>query len=123
MGVIRNVEDNDVRLTLLSRVYIASPCRTSSPEQSATFQHYLELCMRDSLARKEAPYAPHAYLPKYLPDTNPLDRRLALDIGSKFLQVCNKLAVYKDHGITDGMVGEMDFAKSMKILIEIRSLY
>lgn len=107
----------------MTRVYIASPFRTNSPELRKTYLNYLDDCIRDSLLRNEAPYVPHAYLPRFLADSDGRQRNKALSIGTKFLLICQILAVYKNHGITEGMQGEIDTAKANGIRIEFRSLY
>lgn len=107
-----------MKVVTLKRVYIASPYKGSREVNI----RYLKMAMLDSLSRNEAPYAPHAYLPFMLDDDKPLDRRKGMDIGLAFLGTCSLLAVYGDHGISEGMQGEMDYAKSRKIRIEIRSI-
>lgn len=107
-------------IILRPRVYIASPYRTET--QREVYDRYLNMCMLDSIRRSEAPYAPHAYLPRVLNENSIDGRRRGLEIGLKFLESCQLLAVYKDFGISEGMQGEIDFAKSRKIKIELREL-
>lgn len=111
-----------MKIDTMSRVYIASPYRTNEIHQRHTFDNYLEECIRDSLARKEAPYAPHYYLPDFLQDSIPELRQIGMRIGQRFLMVCNCVAVYKDFGISDGMQEEIDFAKAHKIPVSIRTI-
>lgn len=107
-----------MKIITMRRVYIASPCRG----QREVNIRYLKMAMLDSLARGEAPYAPHAYLPFMLDDNKPIERAKGLDIGLTFLGTCSLLALYADHGISEGMQGEMDYAKARKIPIEIRKI-
>jgi hypothetical protein len=104
------------------RVYIASPYHTNT--QRDTFDRYLLQCLDDSISKGEAPYAPHIYLPqcKLCNDNDKESRNRGLEIGRKFLVICQLVAVYKDFGISEGMQGEMDYAKSLKIPINIRSI-
>jgi hypothetical protein len=107
-----------MKVVTLKRVYIASPYRGSREVNI----RYLKMAMLDSLARNEAPYAPHAYLPFMLDDDKPIERAKGLAIGLAFLGTCSLMALYADHGISEGMQGEMDYAKSRKIPIEIRRI-
>ena len=107
-----------MKIVTFKRVYIASPCRG----QREVNIRYLKMCMLDSLARNEAPYAPHAYLPYILDDDKPKERQRGLDIGLAFLGTCQLLAIYADHGISEGMQNEMDYAKVRNIKIEIRKI-
>lgn len=87
------------------------------------YDNYLAHCIKDSLSRNEAPYAPHAFLHKYLSDTTRDTRQRALDIGLKYLVVCQLLAIYSDYGISEGMQNEMDYAKANNVPINIRKLF
>jgi len=109
-------------ISLRPRVYIASPYKTSNMREA--YDRYLIQCLDDSISKGEAPYAPHIYLPqcKLCDDNNRESRNRGLEIGRKFLSVCNLVAVYKDFGISDGMQDEMDYAKSLKIPINIRTI-
>jgi|SRR4051812_430353 hypothetical protein len=106
-------------ISLMKRVFIASPFRGEREKNI----RYLKMCIKDSLDRGEAPYAPHAYLPFLLDDDKPKERAQGILIGHKFLLVCSLTAVYNDYGISDGMQTEIDLAKAYKIPIQIRKLH
>lgn len=108
----------------MKRVYIASPCRGNGNGGVDTYQRYLKQCLEHSISLGEAPYAPHAYLPKLVGcnDNVEAERRKGLDIGLKFLVVCNLLAIYTDYDITEGMQAEWDYAKAHKIPYVIRKI-
>lgn len=109
-------------ISLRNRVYIASPYRTSNMREA--YDRYLIQCLDDSISKGEAPYAPHIYLPqcKLCDDSDRAGRNRGLEIGRKFLSVCNLVAVYKDFGISDGMIEEADYAKSLKIPVIYRNI-
>lgn len=109
-----------MKIILRPRTYIASPYRTET--MRASYDNYLIMCMLDSLKKGEAPYAPHMYLTRVLNDNTIDGRRKGMEVGLKFLEVCQLLAVYKDFGISEGMQGEIDYAKSRKIRVELRSI-
>lgn len=110
------------QIILRVRVYIATPYRTETMRDS--YDRYLLKCIEDSISKNEAPYAPHIYLPKLkvCDDRTTEGRRIGMEIGQKFLNICQLVAVYKDFGISEGMQAEIDVAKAMKIPINIRSI-
>ena len=112
-------------MNLMRRVYIASPCKSNGDGSAEVFRRYLKQCLEDSLEKGEAPYAPHSYLVglKGCSDHIPKERQNGMNIGLKYLIVCNLAAFYADYGITEGMQGEMDFAKANKIPCLIRKLH
>lgn len=105
-------------INTMTRAYICSPYRGNIEANL----RYLDQAIKYSLDLGEAPYAPHLYLPKYFDDNVAAKRYQALRIGEKFLSVCNIIAVYTDYGISDGMQGEIDYAKSIRIPIIIRKI-
>lgn len=103
----------------MKRVYIASPYRTHV--QRDTYDRYLKMCIQDSISRNEAPYAPHFIYPLFMGVCEINDEKCR-DMANKFLIVCDKLAVYVDFGISEGMQAEIDLAKAQKKPIEIRRI-
>jgi hypothetical protein len=87
------------------RVLIESPFKATSPEGEARNVRYVRACMRDSLLRGEAPFASHALytLEGVLKDGDPAERKLGMEAGWAYLEVCKVTAVYTDLGISDGM--------------------
>lgn len=67
---------------------------------------YLELCLEDSWRRGELPWAPHAFLPRFLNDSVPGERALALSIGQAIWPGAERFAAYVDLGLSEGMHGE-----------------
>lgn len=108
----------------MARVFIASPLRGDLPANQA----YARRCMRDSLARGEAPFVPHL-----LYDHVPEERERAIRAALEMLRGCEVLAVYTDRGISSGMRGEIEAvdginrertmrAADMPLVIEYREL-
>jgi len=60
------------------------------------------------------PIAPHAYLPILLSDRDENERALALSLGLRFLENCDKLLVCGDR-LSYGMYGEIEKAVKLKI--------
>jgi hypothetical protein len=67
---------------------------------------YSRRCVLDCLDRDESPYASHLlYTQKgMLDDTVPEQRRRGMAAADGWLEVCDRVAVYCDLGITRGMV-------------------
>ena len=60
--------------------------------------------------------AVHGILPDLLDDNDPIERKLALDFGIKYLATCNMLAICGDR-VSSGMTGEINAAKALGIPI------
>jgi hypothetical protein len=85
---------------------------------------YLSAALIDSLHRGEAPFASHAIytLPGVLDDNDPAERELGMVAGFAWQRVANKTVVYKDLGISSGMVKGINLALSNGLELEFRSL-
>lgn len=83
----------------MERVIIESPLRG----EYALNKTYLLLAMRDSLLRGEAPFASHLLYPEVLNDRILSDRELGLRAGFAWAYVADKIVVYEDRGLTEGM--------------------
>jgi hypothetical protein len=86
---------------------------------------YARKCLRDSLLRGEAPFASHLIYtqPGILNDDDPTQRRIGMEAGFFWLQVCDASAVYTDFGISRGMLQGIERARQLGIPIEYRSIY
>lgn len=105
----------------MRRVIIESPYKGDVDKNL----DYLRACMRDCIERGEAPYASHALYtqPGVLDDTNPAERERGMLAGFAWMAQADVVAVYKDHGISSGMLRGINSAKDLDIPIEYRSLY
>lgn len=100
------------------RVFICSPLAGNIPLHTA----YARECLRDSLFRGEYPFVPHLLYPQVLDDQDPSQRKLALIAGAHWLAKSQKLLVYEDLGISQGMRGEIQVANDLSIPIERRRI-
>lgn len=70
---------------------------------------FAEACMRNCLARGEAPFAPHLLYPRpgVLDDTIPQDRETGIACGLSWLAVSDAVVAYVDRGVSRGMWQEL----------------
>jgi hypothetical protein len=85
---------------------------------------YARACLRDSLARGEAPMASHLLYtqPGVLRDDVPEERQRGVDAGLAWGRVADATVVYTDRGITRGMECGIEAAKAAGRPIEYRTL-
>jgi len=85
---------------------------------------YARRCVRDSLARGEAPIASHLLYtqPGILNDDDPAERQWGIDAGLAWLRVAEASVVYTDLGISRGMEYGIAAAKAAGIPVEYRRL-
>ncbi len=94
------------------RVYICSPFRGDVAANTAKALRYC----RFALKRGKFPIAPHIWLPRFMHDSNPAERELALSFGLRLLRGCRELWVFGDK-ISEGMRREIETAKRRRIFI------
>lgn len=69
---------------------------------------YVRRAILDCLLRGEAPFASHALYPlSGMRDDDPADRRVGMVAGFAWGECAELIAVYSDHGITEGMAEGM----------------
>lgn len=85
---------------------------------------YARGALADCLARGEAPYASHLLYtqPGVLDDLKPEERKLGIEAGLAFGDVCNLSAVYVDRGWSSGMAYGVERARKARRPLEIRTL-
>lgn len=85
---------------------------------------YAKACMRDSLARGEAPYASHLLFaqPGILDDSDPTDRERGIEAGFAWGEAADLRAVYVDLGISGGMYRGIAEAARLGQTVELRML-
>lgn len=85
---------------------------------------YARACVRDSLARGEAPIASHLLYtqPGILNDDVPEERLLGINAGLAWRRVAEASIVYNDFGITKGMEYGIAAARAAGKPVEFRSL-
>jgi hypothetical protein len=85
---------------------------------------YARLALRDSLLRGEAPYASHLLYtqPGVLRDEMPPERTNGIEAGQAWMEVADLVAVYADHGVTDGMRAGIEAAAKKGVPVVYRTL-
>jgi hypothetical protein len=85
---------------------------------------YARACLRDSLARGEAPIASHLLYtqPGVLDDDIPEERSWGIDAGLAWRRVAEGSVVYTDLGISKGMEYGIAAARDAGLPIEYRTL-
>lgn len=85
---------------------------------------YARACMRDSLARGEAPFASHLLYTQagILDDTVPEDRERGIAAGLAWARHADLTAVYADLGISEGIAAGIQDVERFCRPIEFRSL-
>lgn len=83
---------------------------------------YLRACMRDSLARGEAPFASHMLYTGVLDDQAQDERDLGIACGLAWGRWASASIVYEDFGISGGMKIGIERATSEGRVVEYRRL-
>lgn len=85
---------------------------------------YARKCMADCLKRGEAPFASHLLYTQdgILDDDIPHERQLGIEAGFVWGELAEKVVVYQDLGISDGMQLGIDKATARGVPVEFRSL-
>jgi hypothetical protein len=85
---------------------------------------YARECMRDSLARGEAPFASHLLYTQdgILSDSVPEDREYGIRAGLAWARHADLTAVYTDLGISEGMAAGIQDAERVCRPVEFRRI-
>ena len=101
------------------KVYICSPLfaptRKGIDENMAKAREYMEIVSAMLNCRA---VAPHAFLPLFLDDHDPVERKLGLEFGLRYLATCDALIVCGNR-ITKGMSDEITKAIELGIPVFI----
>ena len=85
-------------------VVIVSPYQGANPSEVKRNLTYVNRCILDCLySHGEAPFAVHAIYAEALNNTDPEQRKLALQAGDEWAKLAVRLVVYTDYGFTEGM--------------------
>lgn len=104
------------------RVHIETPFKAPTEGKRALNVEYARTCLLDSLARGEAPFASHLLYPQVLSDDDPGERARGIEANLEWLHVADKVVVYQDHGISEGMWLAITQANRWEIPVEYRSI-
>lgn len=91
------------------RVCVESPFRGDV----ALNIRYADACMLDCLSRCESPFLGHLQYPRVLDDDNPEHRAWGIEAHCAWLRAAERVAVYVDLGVTDGMIKAITLAESL----------
>ncbi len=85
---------------------------------------FLRAIMRDCLLKGEAPYASHGLYTQagVLDDNNPEERRLGIEAGLAWSDVAQKISVYSNYGLSDGMKLGIERHKKNGKIVEVKLL-
>jgi hypothetical protein len=103
-------------------VIIESPFSGATEREMEKNISYAQDCLAHSIAQGEAPFASHLLYPQVLEDDTPAERRLGMTLGWEWMALADRVAVYCDRGISQGMKDGMDEARALRIPIEKRWL-
>jgi hypothetical protein len=105
-------------------VIIESPYAAPTPEAIEDNVAYARACVRDSLARGEAPIASHLLYTQLgiLRDEVPAERQWGIDAGLAWRHVSDGTVVYTDRGMSKGMEYGIAAAKAAGKTVEYRTL-
>ena len=106
----------------MMRTIIESPYGSKDEAIVKRNRAYLRRCLRDSLAKGEAPFASHAIYPQVLDDRMPDERRSGMCAGFIWAEVAELIAVYVDYGITGGMEEGIKKAMGRGIYVVYREI-
>jgi hypothetical protein len=108
----------------MRRVILETPYAGKTDEEIAANIKYARLCVRDCLRRGEAPIASHLLFtqPDILDDKNPEERRLGIEAGFAWREVAEATVVYKDRGVSEGMLRGIRDARRKDCPVEYRKL-
>lgn len=111
----------DSKMNKMRRVILESPF-AGDVKKNLT---YGRACVRDSLARGEAPIASHLLYtqPGILRDENPEERAWGIEAGLAWGEVASATVIYIDHGITKGMHYGIKAAHENNRPVEYRKLF
>jgi hypothetical protein len=83
---------------------------------------YARECLWDSLLRQESPFASHLLYTQVLDDKIPEQREMGLRLALAWYNAADLCAVYTDFGISDGMKEGIEYAMSIGLPVEKRSI-
>lgn len=108
-------DDSGMRLVIVESPYAGD---------IETNVNYARECVRDSLARGEAPIASHLLYtqPGILKDEIPEERKWGIDAGLAWRKVAQASVVYTDLGVSLGMKYGIKAAEAAGIPVEYRKL-
>lgn len=103
----------------ITRVILESPYAGDVARNTV----YARRAMHDSIVNHgEAPMVSHLLYTQCLDDADPTERRLGINAGHAFLKGCERVVVYRDYGLSDGITKGMRRAKRAGVPIVFRNI-
>ena len=102
----------------MTPVILESPLAGDVPNN----ERYARACMRDCLARDEAPFAAHLLYPQVLNDLVQEQRQLGMRAAQAWYAVAERCVVYLDLGCSNGMAEGILKAEIEGLPVEYRRL-
>lgn len=108
----------------MRRVVIESPYAASPLGTVEEHVAYARRCVRDCIRLGEAPIASHLLFtqPGILDDNKPDERRLGIRAGLEWMGAAEAVVVYRDFGVSIGMLNAIRHATVLGLPIEHRSI-
>ncbi len=106
----------------MALVVICSPLRNDDPDEVERNRVYAREAMRNSMLRGEAPFVSHLLYPQILEDSIPEERAAAKIATEQVIMRADRLAVYIDRGISDGMREEIRVASVSNTRVVFRTM-
>ena len=105
---------------MFTRVVVESPYAGDVSKNMA----YLRYCFSDCLRREEAPIASHKLYPDVpeCDDDDPRSRDFGIRAGYAWGVFADRVVIYQDLGVSDGMNKAVSFYKGRNLPIEYRKL-
>tara|TARA_R100001369_G_scaffold91976_2_gene134986 strand:+ start:2707 stop:3105 length:399 start_codon:yes stop_codon:yes gene_type:complete len=103
------------------RVIIESPYGGDDNKKEQN-RRYAQRCLDDSINKKESPLAFHLLYTQVLDDDDPVKRTEGIELSKDWYKYAEKVVVYVDFGITNGMQEGIDLSMKLGLPIEMRSI-
>lgn len=105
------------------RVVIESPYRAVDKSTQKLYTAYARRAVHDSIMRGESPVAFHLWFTRFLDDGLNDERTLGIRLSTEWIDTAERIAVYADHGVSEGMFSGIQHAAQRGIPVEWRYLY
>ena len=98
-------------------IFVCSPMRGERPYTTTKYNRNLKAAAeytRRVINEGHIPITPHLMLKDTLDDHNPDDRKKGIEISRDLLALCDEVWVFAENGTSDGMMGEIEYARELK---------
>ena len=110
---IENSKDSsNIFADKIQKIYICSPLRGNIEDNINKAKDYCKFVVAKM---KAIPVCPHIYFTQFLDDNNEFERQIGMDFGLRLLSECNKVIVFDNNGISEGMKKEIELANRLNI--------